>query len=240
MICKLFFLHLKKIQLTFVISLSELATIIKKNTMKKILLLTLTLITLSTYSQEEKIQMITKNDNPEFGSNDFILNNFQGIEKLNISFSNSEKLKDKNFKIIIRKYKNGKIEIEKNVIDTKAEELPKIGKNFYFSILSQHILQNEKIGFFFPNFMNKQIFDINKKFKDGTFSLRNVCGDESDKIDFELGKEIQIALITPPNDNPNKGNLGYCEVSKGNIDVEKWYEQYKISEFFLIYLIIEK
>jgi hypothetical protein len=208
--------------------------------MKKTFLLILTLFSLSTYSQEEKIQMISRYDNPEFGSNEFILNNFQGIEKLNISFSNSEKLKDKNFKIIIRKYKNGKIQIEKNVIDTKAEELPKIGNFFYFSILSQHIIQNEKIGFFFPNFMNKQIFEINKKFKDGTFSLRNVCGDESEKIDFELGNEMQIALITPPNDNPNKGNLGYCEVSKGNIDVEKWYDKYKISEFFLIFLIIEE
>ena len=165
--------------------------------MKKLLLLTITLISLSTYSQEEKIQMISKFDNPEFGSKEFTIHNFQGIEKLNISFSNSEKLKDKNFKIIIRKYKNGKIEIEKNVIDTKNEELPKIGKNFNFSIVSQHILQNEKIGFYFPNFFNKQIFEINKKFKDGSFLLRDVCGNESDKIDFELGKETQIALITP-------------------------------------------
>lgn len=207
--------------------------------MKKILLLILTLISLSTYSQEEKIQMISKYDNPEFGSKEFMIQNFQGIEKLNISFSNSEKLKDKNFKIIIRKYKNGKIQIEKNVIDTKTEGLPKIGKNFNFSIVSQHILQNEKIGFFFPNFFNKQIFEISKKFEDGTFSLRSVCGNDSEKVDFEIGKEIQIGLITPPNDNPEKGNLGYCEVSKGNIDVEKWYKQYKISEFFLLYLIIE-
>ena len=144
----------------FVSDIYKLATIMKKNdTMKKLLLLTITLISLSTYSQEEKIQMISKFDNPEFGSKEFIIQNFQGIEKLNISFSNSEKLKDRNFKIIIRKYKNGKIEIEKNVIDTKNEELPKIGKNFNFSIVSQHILQDEKIGFYFPNFFNKQIFD---------------------------------------------------------------------------------
>ena len=66
--------------------------------MKKRLLLTLTLISLSIYSQEEKLQMISKFDNPEFGSKEFIIQNFQGIEKLNISFTNSEKLKDKNFK----------------------------------------------------------------------------------------------------------------------------------------------
>jgi hypothetical protein len=208
--------------------------------MKKLLLISIILTSITTYSQEEKIQIISKFDTPEFGSKEFIIQNFQGIEKLNISFSNSEKLIDKNYKITIRKYKNGKIEIEKNVIDSKKYGDPKIGKNFNFSIVSQHILNNEKIGFFFPGFFNKQIFDINKKFKDGSFLLRNVCGNETDALDFELGKETQIALITPPNDNPDKGDLGYCEVSKGNIDVEKWYAQYKISEFFLIYLIVEE
>jgi hypothetical protein len=45
----------------------------KNDTMKKLLLLTITLISLSTYSQEEKIQMISKFDNPEFGSKEFII-----------------------------------------------------------------------------------------------------------------------------------------------------------------------
>ena len=207
--------------------------------MKKFLFLALTLVTVKAFSQEEKIQMISRLDNPEFGSKEFIMQNFHGIEKLNISFTNPEKLKNKNYKIIIRKYENGKIKVEKNVIDTKNLGDPKIGANFNFSIVAQQLLQNEKIGFFFPNFHNKQIFAINKKFKDGSFLLRDVCGNESDKIDFELGKENQIALITPPNDNPDNGVLGYCEVSRGNIDVDEWYEKYKISEFFLIYLIIE-
>ena len=196
-------------------------------------------ILISVNAQNEKIAMISKYDNPEFGSKQFIIENFQGIEKLNISFTNSEKLIGKDFKIVVRKYVKGKLNIEKIIIDTKKEESPKISKNFNFSIVTQHILQNEKIGFFFPNFFNKQIFEINKRFKDGTFLLRDVCGNESEKVDFEIGKETQIALITPPNDNPDKGNLGYCEVSKGNIDVEKWYDKYKISEFFLIYLTVE-
>jgi hypothetical protein len=209
--------------------------------MKKILILLQTFIVIvSANAQNEKIEMISKFDSPEFGSKQFVIENFQGIEKLNISFTNSEKLIGKDFKIVVRKYLKGKLDNEKIIIDTKKEESPKISKNFNFSIVTQHILQNEKIGFFFPNFFNKQIFEINKRFKDGTFLLRDVCGNESEKVDFEIGKETQIALITPPNDNPDKGNLGYCEVSKGNIDVEKWYDKYKISEFFLIYLIIEE
>jgi hypothetical protein len=209
--------------------------------MKKILILLQTFIVIvSANAQNEKIEMISKFDSPEFGSKQFVIENFQGIEKLNISFTNSEKLIGKDFKIVVRKYEKGKLDNEKIIIDTKKEESPKISKNFNFSIVTQHILQNEKIGFFFPNFFNKQIFEINKRFKDGTFLLRDVCGNESEKVDFEIGKETQIALITPPNNNPDKGNLGYCEVSKGNIDVEKWYDKYKISEFFLIYLIIEE
>lgn len=219
----------------------QLATIIYKPLkMKKILILLHTFIIISVNAQNEKIEMISKYDNAEFGSKQFVIENFQGIEKLNISFTNSEKLIGKDFKIVVRKYVKGKLDNEKIIIDTKKEESPKISKNFNFSIVTQHILQNEKIGFFFPNFFNKQIFEINKRFKDGTFLLRDVCGNESEKVDFEIGKETQIALITPPNDNPDKGNLGYCEVSKGNIEVEKWYDKYKIAEFFLIYLIIEE
>lgn len=205
--------------------------------MKKLLLITLILISITTYSQEEKIQMISKFDYPE-DNREYVIGNFLGIDKLDFSFTNSEKLIGKNFKITLRKYKNGKIEIEKIVINTKGEGLPTIKKDFKFSLITQQILNNEKIAFFFPGFFNKQIFEVNKKFKDGTMLLREVTGGD-EKINFEIGKETQIALITPPNDNPDKGNLGYCEVSKGNIDVEKWYEKYKISEFFLIYLIVE-
>jgi hypothetical protein len=206
--------------------------------MKKLLLITLILTSITTYSQEEKIQMISKFDYPE-DNREYVMGNFLGIDKLDFSFTNSEKLIGKNFKITLRKYKNGKIEIEKIVINTKGEGLPTIKKDFKFSLITQQILNNEKIAFFFPGFFNKQIFEVNKKFKDGTMLLREVTGGD-EKINFEIGKETQIALITPPNDNPDKGNLGYCEVSKGNIDVEKWYEKYKISEFFLIYLIVEE
>ena len=206
--------------------------------MKKLLLINLILTSITTYSQEEKTQMISKFDYPE-DNREYVMGNFLGIDKLDFSFTNSEKLIGKNFKITLRKYKNGKIEIEKIVINTKVEGLPTIKKDFKFSLITQQILNNEKIAFFFPGFFNKQIFEVNKKFKDGTMLLREVTGGD-EKINFEIGKETQIALITPPNDNPDKGNLGYCEVSKGNIDVEKWYEKYKISEFFLIYLIVEE
>jgi hypothetical protein len=192
--------------------------------MKKTLLVTIFFYTIALYSQDStKIEMISKYDYSE-DNREYVMENFLGIDKLDFSFTNSEKLIGKNFKITLRKYKNGEIEIEKIVINTKGEGLPTIKKDFKFSLITQQILNNEKIAFFFPGFFNKQIFEVNKKFKDGTMLLREVTGGD-EKINFEIGKETQIALITPPNDNPDKGNLGYCEVSKGNIDVEKWYKQ---------------
>ena len=162
--------------------------------MKKLLIITLILTSIITYSQDEKIQMISKYDYSE-DNREFVIENFLGIDKLDFSFTNSEKLIGKNFKITLRKYKNGKIEIEKIVINTKVEGLPTIKKDFKFSLITQQILNNEKIAFFFPAFFNKQIFEVNKKFKDGTMLLREVTGGD-EKINFEIGKETQIALTS--------------------------------------------
>ncbi|MFN6020550.1 MAG: hypothetical protein ACK49F_09230, partial [Bacteroidota bacterium] len=106
------------------------------------------------------------------------------------------------------------------------------------TVHAPHRLPKEHSGLFFKTFMNTKIFKVTKIFPDGTFDLRDLTGN-TNIIDFELGEEIQIALITPPNENPNAGNLGYCEVSKGNIDVNSWYIKYKIPQFFLIYLQVE-
>lgn len=124
------------------------------------------------------------------------------------------------------------------VLNTEKERLPKIDTTFQFSLITQNILNYEKIGFFFPRFLNKKIFDTKSEFKDGDFSLRKI-NITTDGLEFELHKPFQIALITPPNRDPSKGNLGYCEVSQGGIDIENWYEKYKIPQFFLIYMEIE-
>ena len=207
--------------------------------MKNTLIILLILFISSTYGQE-KIEMISQFDYPDFKSKEFAYDIFQGIEKLDISFTNPEKLIGKNYKLVIRKYKKGKIEVEKVVSDTKAEKAPKIGKDFKFSIIAQQLLNNEKIMLFYSDHFNKSIFEVNKKFLDGTFLLRDITENKRGKKVFEIGEEIQIALITPPNNDETKGVLGYCEVTKGEINVEEWYKQYQLSEFFLLYLTIEE
>lgn len=193
-------------------------------------------------AQEQKNEIISKYDNGDFGSNEFFLNSFEGISKVDYSFVNNENLVGKDFKIVIRKYKKGKLEFETVFIDTKTEKMPKIKNEFYFSVFSKQTKGQQKIMFTFPNmgFFNRKTFNINEDFEDATFDYRDLVSNSfNGKKTFEFGKEIQIGLITPPNNNDDNGQLGYCEVTRSEIEIESWYNQYKISEFFLIYLVIE-
>jgi hypothetical protein len=210
--------------------------------MKKIIFIQLLFCSLLINAQEQKNEIISKYDNGDFGSNEFFLNSFEGISKVDYSFVNNENLVGKDFKIVIRKYKKGKLEFETVFIDTKTEKMPKIKNEFYFSVFSKQTKGQQKIMFTFPNmgFFNRKTFNINEDFEDATFDYRDLVSNSfNGKKTFEFGKEIQIGLITPPNNNDDNGQLGYCEVTRSEIEIESWYNQYKISEFFLIYLVIE-
>ena len=193
-------------------------------------------------AQEVKVEMISKLDNGDFGSKEFFFNSFEGINKVDYSFANNENIIGKDFKIVIRKYNKGKLEFEKIVVDTKADEMPKIEREFNFSVFSKQTRGQQKIMIAFPTmrFFYRKTFELNKKFEDGIYDYRELVDDSNTgKKIFELGKEIQLGLITPPNDNPNNGQLGYCEVTKSEIIIDEWYKKYQISEFFIIYLKIE-
>ena len=210
--------------------------------MKKIIFIQLLFCSLLINAQEQKNEIISKYDNGDFGSNEFFLNSFEGISKVDYSFVNNENLVGKDFKIVIRKYKKGKLELETVYIDTKTEKMPKIKNEFYFSVFSKQTKGQQKIMFTFPNmgFFNRKTFNIDEDFEDATFNYRDLVSNSfNGKKTFEFGKEIQIGLITPPNNNDDNGQLGYCEVTRSEIEIESWYNQYKISEFFLIYLVIE-
>lgn len=210
--------------------------------MKKIIFIQLLFCSLLINAQEQKNEIISKYDNGDFGSNEFFLNSFEGISKVDYSFVNNENLVGKDFKIVIRKYKKGKLELETVFIDTKTEKMPKIKNEFYFSVFSKQTKGQQKIMFTFPNmgFFNRKTFNIDENFEDATFDYRDLVSNSyNGKKPFEFRKETQIGLITPPNNNDDNGQLGYCEVTRSEIEIESWYNQYKISEFFLIYLVIE-
>jgi|GEM_PF-1400899 len=199
-------------------------------------------LSLSVFAQTSKIQLISDLSNGEFGSKEFFLNSFEGINTINYHFSKTDSLIGKDFKLIIRKYKNGKLEFERVAVDTKAEDLDKINEGFSFSVFSKQTVGQQKIMFAFPTlrFFYRKTFEINKKFEEAIFDYRQLVDDNNLGIkNFEIGKEMQIGLITPPNDNPKNGQLGYCEVTKSEIIIYEWYKKYKISEFFIIYLKIE-
>ena len=165
---------------------------------------------------------------------DFQMEMFEGINKIRFSLDNQSELNGKDYKIVIREYRDGKLDKEQVVLNTKEENLPKIDSTFQFTLIAQNLLNYEKIGFFFPRFMNKKIFKTDEVFKDGDFDLRMI-NVGTDHLSFQLNEPFQIALITPPNRDPGKGDLGYCEVSQGGIEIEQWYGKYEISQFFLVY-----
>lgn len=163
---------------------------------------------------------------------------YQGIKKLDFSLENDSTLINKDFKIIIEEYQDGRLHQQTVVIDTKEEpRLSKIKSDFKFKIYAQNLFNYEKIGFVFDRAINKKTFKTNDNFNDGDFSLRKI-NVLQDYLNFNLNEPFQIALITPPNRDPGKGEMGYCQVSQGGIEVEEWYNQYKISQFFLVYLEI--
>lgn len=169
---------------------------------------------------------------------DFQMELFQGIQKIKFSLDNYKALNGKDYRIVIKEFQDGKLHSEKIVLDTKKESLPKIDSTFKFTLFAQNLLNYQKIAFFFPRFMNKKIYQTNATFKDGDFSLRQI-NVNSEYLNFQLKESFQIALITPPNRDPSKGNLGYCEVSQGGIEIEDWYDKYHIPQFFLVFLEIE-
>lgn len=162
---------------------------------------------------------------------------FLGLEKIHFELDSVQSLKGKNYKLIIKEYRDGKLFKENLAIDTKEEKMPTIGDNFEFNLITQNILNFEKIAFYFPRYQNKNIFETLEVFQDGNFSLRPL-NDGSPYLTFQLNEPLQIALITPPNRDPNKGNLGYCEVTNGNVIVSEWYNKYRIPQFFLVYLVV--
>lgn len=61
-------------------------------TFMKFIFYILKFFTLTSYTQEQKVEMISTYDSTELGSNKWVLESFQGIDKLDISFTNAQKL----------------------------------------------------------------------------------------------------------------------------------------------------
>ena len=131
-------------------------------------------ILISLNAQNEKIAMISKYDNPEFGSKQFIIENFQGIEKLNISFTGYKYPKNTQFVKFSSFYRNifsklfdwynlgdPDIGINKNLI--KLRSTSKIYEMFCLYIFIESIYKSgwivlkSKQHTFFKNFIPEYI-----------------------------------------------------------------------------------
>ncbi len=104
-------------------------------------IISLFFISLNLYSQTQ-IQLISDFNEPKT-KDEFENDLFSGINKLKFYFEDSDLVLNKDYKIIIKEYKNGKLHSEIIAVNTKEEGLPKIDKDFKFTLIAQPILDNE-------------------------------------------------------------------------------------------------
>ena len=110
-----------------------------------------------TAQSNETFELKSKYEAPET-KEDFQMELFQGIQKIQFSMNSNPALNGKDYKIVIKEYQDGELHFEKIVLDTKEERLPKIDSTFKFTLFAQNLLNYQKIAFFFPRFMNKKIY----------------------------------------------------------------------------------
>lgn len=148
--------------------------------------------TLNLNAQNSNLQLISKHY--EYKADELFYDDlFNGITKIKFHFEDPSSIIGKSYQIILQEYVDGKLSKDEIVVNTNKKGYPKIDTDFNFYIYSQQMNGKLKIGFFFKNFMNKKYYQTNRIFDDGTFDLRDVTGN-TDKIDFKINNNIQIAL----------------------------------------------
>jgi hypothetical protein len=153
-----------------------------------------------------------------------------GLEKFKIK---SDSLNGKNYQILIKEFKNGKVVKIDTVFNSKEDEYFRIKEDsLIFAVLTKTYDMNYfKILFQFDG------FSVNRKYsvlpiEREKFALKGFFGRE-----FELPinfKEINYILAyMMPYVRADK-STAYCEVAQSGINPEKLYEKYKIPHYYLV------
>lgn len=162
---------------------------------------------------------------------------FEGIsnEKFNIK---SRELIGKDFQIIVKEFKQGKLTKIDTAFNSKEDEYFKIkADSLSFAVLTKMSdLNYFKIQFQFNGFSSDRKYNVKAKTKD-KFALKSFFGPTTEmKIDF--AKLNYFLAYMMPFVRPNKSEA-YCEVAQSGIDPEKLYNKYKIPHYFLIGINIQ-
>ena len=152
-----------------------------------------------------------------------------GLERLKIR---SPELKGKNFSILIKEFKNGKLTRTETAFNSKEDEYFRIKSDtLEFSVLSKMSDTSEfKLQFQFPGYSAARKFSVDPRNKD-TFALKNFFGPKT-QLPIDLKGTNYFLAYMMPYVRPDKSSA-YCEVAQAGLDPEKLYDTYKIPHYFL-------
>lgn len=158
-----------------------------------------------------------------------------GYEKFSVK---SAELKGKNYQIIIKEFKDGKVFLSDTVFNSKEDEYFRIKEDsLSFAVLTKASDINEfKIQFQFNGFSFSRKYKILAKEKN-EFVLKDFLGAKSE-IPINLTGSNDILAYMMPYVKADKSKT-YCEVAQSGTDPEKLYETYKIPHYFLVKLRFE-
>jgi hypothetical protein len=156
---------------------------------------------------------------------------FQDIKFANVKF-NGLHLIDKNFKISIRDFANGKLVKTYEVFDSREDDYFKIKKEqFRFSVLVQGTLQNKvKFAFYFDGFSIDKEYDIEADQKD--FALKSFQG-RKEYVDIALNTNNTILTFMQPFKAAD-GSTKYCDVVQSDVKPEGLGQKFAIPRYFLV------
>lgn len=190
----------------------------------------------STYSYAQSIAVMTARTGANTNELQTVLYFEEiGYERFSIK---SDELKGKNFQIIIKEFKGGKISLSDTVFNSKEDEYFRIKEDsLSFAVLTKVSDINEfKIQFQFNGFSFSRKYKILAKERD-KFALKDFLGAKSE-IPIHLTGRNYILAYMMPYVKKDKSEA-YCEVAQSGTDPEKLYDTYKIPHYFLVELIFE-
>jgi hypothetical protein len=156
---------------------------------------------------------------------------FEGISHEKFSIK-SDSLKGKNYQIIIKEFKEGKLIKTDTVFNSKEDEYFRIKTDsLSFAVLTKMSdLNYFKIQFQFDGFSSDRKYPVSPARKD-KFALKSFFGPKSELPVNLNGLNYFLAYMTPYVRKDK--SEAYCEVAQSGIDPEKLYDKYKIPHYFL-------
>lgn len=159
-----------------------------------------------------------------------------GLEKFKIK---SDSINGKNYQILIKELKNGKIVKIDTVFNSREDEYFRIKEDsLTFTVITKTYDQNYfKILFQFDGFSSERKYTVLPAERD-KFTMKSFFGNKPE-LPISLKETNYMLTYMMPYVKSDK-STAYCEVAQSGLNPEKLYDKYKIPHYFLIAIRFEQ